>query len=115
MHPAASWGQQFIAHGGSIPEVRLEAVGRTDLPSQIQPPQEISKQVVVLDGTPVKLQMVRTISSAHAKAGDRLDFVVVKDVTVDGFTVIQAGSIASGSVVGVRGKRILGIGGKIVI
>jgi LssY C-terminus len=113
--PTVSWGQQFIAHGGSIPEVRLEAVGRADLPAQIQPPHEISKQVVVLDGTPVKLQMVRTISSAHAKAGDRLDFVVVKDVTVDGFTVIQAGSIASGSVVGVRGKRILGIGGKIVI
>jgi LssY C-terminus len=113
--PAASWGQQFIAHGGSIPEVRLEAVGRADLPTQIRPPQEISKQVVLLDGTPVKLQMVRTISSAHAKAGDRLDFVVVKDVTLDGFTVIQAGSIASGSVVGVRGKRILGIGGKIII
>jgi hypothetical protein len=115
VHPAASWGQQFIAHGGPIPEVRLEAVGRADLPVQIQPPQEIPKQVVVLDGTPVKLQMVRTISSAHAQAGDRLDFVVVKDVTVGGFTVIQAGSIASGSVVGVRGKRILGIGGKIII
>jgi hypothetical protein len=113
--PTLSWGQQFITHGDSIPEVRLEAVGRADLPSQIQPPHEISKQLVVLDGTPVKLQMVRTISSAHAKAGDRLDFVVVKDVTLEGFTVIQAGSIASGSVVGVRGKRILGIGGKIVI
>jgi hypothetical protein len=115
VHPQVAWGQQFIAHGGSIPEVRLEAVGRADLPAQIQPPQEISQQLVVRDGTPVKLQMVHTISSAHAKAGDRLEFVVVKDVTIDGFTVIQAGSIASGSVVGVRGKRILGIGGKIVI
>ena len=113
--PAASWGQQFIADGGSIPEVRLEAVGREDVPTQVRPPQEISEQVVLLDGTPVKLQMVRTISSAHSKAGDRLDFVVVKDVTVEGYTVIQAGSIAIGSVVGVRGKRILGIGGKIVI
>jgi hypothetical protein len=59
--------------------------------------------------------MVRTISSGHAQKGDRLDFVVVKDVTVGGFTIIQAGTIASGSVVGVKGKRFLGIGGNVVI
>ena len=67
------------------------------------------------DGTPVKLQMIRTISSAHSQKDDRLDFVVVKDVTVDGLTIIQAGAIASGSVVAVKGKRLLGIGGKVVI
>jgi hypothetical protein len=115
MHPQVARGQQFIAYGGSLSEIGLEAVGRADLPAQIQSPREIPKQLEVLDGTPVKLQMVRTISSAHAKAGDRLDFVVVKDVTVDGLTVIQAGAIASGSVIGVKGRRILGIGGKIVI
>jgi hypothetical protein len=71
--------------------------------------------LVIPDGTPVKLQMVRTISSAHARDGDRLDFVVVKDVTVGGSTIIQAGTIASGSVVKVEGKRLLGFGGKIVI
>ena len=72
-------------------------------------------RMVIPDGTPVKLQMVRTISSAHARKGDRLDFVVVKDVTVGGFTIIQAGTIASGSVIGVKGKRLFGIGGKIII
>ena len=71
--------------------------------------------LVIPNGTPVKLQMVRTISSGHAQKGDRLDFVVVKDVTVGGFTIIQAGTIASGSVVGVKGKRFLGIGGNVVI
>jgi hypothetical protein len=71
--------------------------------------------LLIPDGTPVKLQTVRTISSAHAQEGDRLDFVVVKDVTVGGFTIIQAGTIASGSVVAVKGKRFLGIGGKVVI
>ena len=59
--------------------------------------------------------MVRTISSAHAREGDRLDFVVVKDVTVGGSTIIQAGTVASGSVVKVEGKRLLGIGGNVVI
>jgi hypothetical protein len=72
-------------------------------------------RLFIPDGTPVKLQMVRTISSAHAQKSDRLDFVVVKDVTVGGFTIIQTGTIANGSVVGVKGKRLLGIGGKVVI
>ena len=80
--------------------------------------QEVSEgltHLVIPDGTPVKLQMIRTISSAHAREGDRLDFVVVKDVTVGGSTIIQAGTVASGSVVKVEGKRLLGIGGKVVI
>jgi hypothetical protein len=76
---------------------------------------ESPSRMVIPDGTPVKLQMVRTISSAHARKGDRLDFVVVKDVTVGGFTIIQAGTIASGSVIEVKGKRLIGIGGKIII
>jgi LssY C-terminus len=80
--------------------------------------QEVSEspaRLVIPDGTPVKLQMVRTISSERAKKDDRLDFVVVKDVTVGGFTIIQAGTIATGSVVGVKGRRLLGIGGNVVI
>ena len=71
--------------------------------------------MVIPDDTPVRLQMVRTISSAHARKGDRLDFVVVKDVNVAGLTIIQAGAIASGSVVAVKSKRLLGIGGNVVI
>jgi hypothetical protein len=71
--------------------------------------------LVIPDGTPVKLQMMRTISSAHAREGDHLDFVVVKDVSVGGSTIIQAGTVASGSVVKAKGKRLFGIGGKVVI
>ena len=66
-------------------------------------------------GTPVKLQLMQTISSAHARKGDLLEFVVVKDVDVAGFTVIRAGAKAEGSVVGVKGKRPLGMGGNIVL
>ena len=76
---------------------------------------ENTTRLVIPNSTPVKLRMMRTISSAHAHPGDRLDFVVGKDVTVGGFTIIQAGTIASGSVLGVKGKRLLGIGGKVVI
>jgi hypothetical protein len=66
-------------------------------------------------GTPVKLQLAQTISSAHAHKSDRLDFVVVKDVAVGGFTVIRAGALAEGSVFGVKEKRLLGMGGNVII
>jgi len=72
-------------------------------------------KLVIESGTPVRLQLARTISSAHAHKGDRLDFVVVKDVEVGGFTVIRAGAQAYGPVIRVRGKRPLGIGGNIIL
>jgi hypothetical protein len=74
-----------------------------------------SAKLFIADGTPVKLQLAQTISSAHARNGDRLDFVVVEDVTVEGFPVIRAGTIARGSVIKVKRKRFLGLGGKVII
>jgi hypothetical protein len=74
-----------------------------------------SAKLVIADGTPVKLQLDQTISSTHARKGDRLDFVVTEDVTVGGFTVIRAGTMASGSVINVHGRRILGVGGNVII
>jgi len=72
-------------------------------------------QQLIRSGTPVKLQVAQTISSAHTHKKDRLDFVVADDVTIEGFTVIQAGTVALGSVIGVKGKRPLGMGGDIII
>src|SRR5258705_11572878 len=64
--------------------------------------------------TPVKLQFAQTISSAHVRRGDRLNFVVVGEVAVGGCTLISAGTVAAGSVIGVRKRRYLGIGGKMI-
>ncbi len=65
------------------------------------------------DGTPVELRLAESICSSHAHKGDRLDFVVVRDVNVGGYTIVPAGSIAHGSVTEVKGKRFLGIGGRV--
>ena len=65
--------------------------------------------------TPVKLRFAQTISSAHVHKSDRLNFVVVSEVAVGGFTLISAGTVATGSITGVRKKRPLGIGGKVII
>ena len=80
-------------------------------PIWAQPPVNL----LLVDGTPVALQLDQTISSAHARVGDPLSFVVVRDVTAQGYTVIPAGSWASGTLVRVHGRRILGMGGNLVL
>jgi LssY C-terminus len=80
--------------------------------------QELPAGPAVLDlpgGTPVELQSVQTISSARAHKGDRVGFIVAKDVQAGGFTIIGAGARAEGSVIGVKGKRPLGMGGDLII
>jgi len=74
-----------------------------------------SAKLLIADGTPVKLQLAQTISSAHARSGDRLDFVVTEDVIAGGLTIIRAGTMASGSVIKVHGRRFLGLGGNVII
>jgi hypothetical protein len=74
-----------------------------------------SAKLILKSGTPVKLQLEQTISSAHAHKNDHLRFAVVQDVAVGGFTVTRAGALAEGSVVRVEGKRSLGIGGDVII
>jgi hypothetical protein len=72
-------------------------------------------KLVLKSGTPVTLQFAKTISSARANQNDSLDFVVTRDVDVGGFTVIRAGTLAKGSVVGVKRKRPVGMGGDVIV
>jgi hypothetical protein len=72
-------------------------------------------ELVLPSGTPVELQSVQTISSARARKGDRVSFVVTRDVQAEGFTIIGSGARAEGSVIGRKGKRPLGMGGDLII
>ena len=71
-------------------------------------------QVSIPDGTPVQLRLIRTVSSATAKTGDPLDFAVENDVNGSGLTVVPEGSLAKGTVLSVKRRSILGIGGRVV-
>jgi LssY C-terminus len=73
----------------------------------------IPATLTIPDGTLIKLRLAENVSSAHARVGDSLNFVVVRDVSVEGFSVIPAGTIAHGWVTAVKGRRFLGIGGKV--
>jgi len=67
------------------------------------------------DGTPVKLRINRTISSADAQVNDTIDFEVLEEVKVHDATVIPHGGIAWGTVTEAQPKRRMGRGGKLNI
>jgi len=78
-------------------------------PSQPPPPHTL------LDGTPVKLRLSQTMSSADAKTGQEIPFEVVEEVQVDGVTVLPKGAAAIGTVTEAEHKKSMGRGGKLNI
>jgi hypothetical protein len=70
-------------------------------------------RLVIPSGTPIKLSLAATISSAHARVGDPVDLIVARDVDLGGFTIIQAGTTARGHISGVKSKRFFGVGGRV--
>ena len=71
--------------------------------------------LLIKKGTPVELRLAQTISSSKAHRGEHLQFLVVHNVDLDGFTVIQTGTMATGSVIHVRKNHPLGIAGNVTI
>jgi hypothetical protein len=69
----------------------------------------------VEDGTPVKLRLTRTISSADAQVNDRVDFEVLEEVKSGDTVIIPKGGIAWGTVTDAQPKRRMGRAGKLDI
>ena len=69
----------------------------------------------LFDGTPVRLKVGHTVSSADAKVGDEVPFEVTEDVVVEGFKVIRKGTKATGTVAEVAQKGRFGRSGKLTL
>ncbi len=67
------------------------------------------------DSTPVKLGLLRSISSAEAKVNDLVDFQVLEEVKVNDVVVIPKGSVAWGTVGEAQPKRRRARGGKLKV
>lgn len=67
------------------------------------------------DGTPVKLRLSQTVSSADAHVNDRVEFEVLEDVMVAGVVVIPKGGTALGTVTEAVPKKRMARGGKLEI
>jgi hypothetical protein len=65
------------------------------------------------DGTPVKLRLNRTISSADAHVNDTIDFDVLDEIKVHDDIVVPRGSMAWGTVTEAEPKRRMARGGKL--
>lgn len=67
----------------------------------------------LLDGTPVKLRLSQTISSANAKVGQEIPFEVVEEIKVDDTVVLPKGAVAIGTVTECNPKKSMGRAGKL--
>ncbi len=80
-------------------------------PQPPRPPQPHT----LMDGTPIKLRLSETMTSANAKVGQEVPFEVVEDATVDGVVVLPKGSTAIGTVTDCNPKKSMGRAGKLNI
>lgn len=69
----------------------------------------------LLDSTPIKLRLARTISSKDAKTGENVDFEVLDDVRIGEFVVIPKDSVAIATVTKAKPSGRFGQGGKLDI
>jgi hypothetical protein len=74
-----------------------------------------AKGFVLEDGTPVKLRINRTVTSADAHVGDTIDFEVLEDISVNGTLVIPKAGLAFATVTEAQAKRRMARGGKLDI
>ena len=73
------------------------------------------KPNTLLDGTPIRLRLGRTISSASEKVGNSVDFDVLEDVTVSNVVVIPKGRVALATVTSADHKKSMGRAGKLEV
>lgn len=83
--------------------------------AQSQAPATGPKGFVLVDSTPVKLRINRTISSADAHVGDTVDFEVLEEVLVNDVLVVRKGGLAYATVTEAQAKRRMARGGKLDI
>jgi hypothetical protein len=72
-------------------------------------------QPVLEDGTPVKLRISQTVSSADAHVDDKVEFEVLEEVRVADILVIPKGGIAWGTITEAQPKRRMARGGRLEI
>lgn len=72
-----------------------------------------AEDLMLHDGTPVRLRLNRTLSSADARTGDTIDFEVLDDVKVGDVVVIKRNAVALGAITQAKPKGRMGHAGKL--
>jgi hypothetical protein len=91
----------------SPPAVQQQAAPTTNFTS--------AKGFVLEEGTPIRLRINRTVSSADSHVGDTVDFEVLDDISVNGTLVVPKSGLAFATVTEAQAKRRMARGGKLDI
>jgi hypothetical protein len=89
--------------------ILAQTEANTSIPTGIERPLAFG----LYDGTPVRLRLTRTMSSADATLGQNVDFEVIDDVRVGETVVIPRGSSALATVTSSKPKATMGKSGKL--
>ena len=82
-------------------------------PGVVTPPAVRSTPSILPEGTPVRMRINRTVSSADVHQGDNVDFETLDDIKVGELVVIPKGSTAMATVTEAVPKRRMGRGGRL--
>ena len=67
------------------------------------------------DGTPIRMRLSQTVTSADAHVGDEVSFETLDDVSIGNVIVIPKGSLAIGTVTAAEHKKSMGRAGKLTM
>jgi len=67
----------------------------------------------LFDGTPIRMRINRTVSSADAKVDDTVDFEVLEDIKVGDVIVIPRGGVALATITEAKPRRNMGRSGRL--
>jgi hypothetical protein len=95
------------------PAPQASAQVSTPTPQTQTPPTVAKSQSILPEGTPVRMRINRTVSSADAHVNDNVDFEVLDDVKVGELVIIPKGSTAIGTITEAQPKRRMARGGKL--
>src|SRR5216683_1216333 len=91
----------------------LGMLGFSQSVRQVNQPISTTTGPLLEDGTPVKLRIARTVSSADAHVGETVDFEVLEEVRLGTFLMIPKGGVAWATVTEAQSKRRMARGGKL--
>src|SRR5580704_15192405 len=86
-------------------EVPPAAQQNTSPAAREQAPLAVCTQPCLEDGTPIKLRIAQTVSSADAHVNDRVEFEVLEEVRISGILIVPKSGIALGTVTEAQPKR----------
>lgn len=84
----------------------------------VQSPAQTAKPPLafgLVEDTPIRIKLARTMSSKDARVDDRVDFEVFDDVKIGDVVVIERGSMAIATVTEAHPKRRMGRAGKLKV